>query len=59
MQRAGFFRIMQPERYGGFELDPEVFFRTQIILAQGCFSLLIIKLLFSHTKKATQFNCTN
>jgi len=38
MQGAGFFRIMQPARYGGFEMEPEVFFRTQIILAQGCMS---------------------
>ena len=29
MQQAGFFRIMQPARYGGFELDPEVFFKVQ------------------------------
>ena len=38
MQQAGFFRIMQPARYGGFEMDPEVFFRVQMILAQGCMS---------------------
>ena len=38
MQDAGFFRIMQPARYGGFELDPEVFFRVQMILAEGCMS---------------------
>ncbi|MEH6584275.1 MAG: flavin-dependent monooxygenase [Halioglobus sp.] len=38
MKEAGFFRIMQPARYGGFEMDPEVFFRTQIILAEGCMS---------------------
>lgn len=38
MQAAGFFRIMQPARYGGLEMDPEVFFKTQIILAQGCMS---------------------
>lgn len=38
MQAAGFFRIMQPARYGGFELDPEVFFRVQMILAEGCMS---------------------
>lgn len=38
MQQAGFFRIMQPARYGGFELDPEVFFRVQMILAEGCMS---------------------
>jgi 3-hydroxy-9,10-secoandrosta-1,3,5(10)-triene-9,17-dione monooxygenase len=38
MQDAGFFRIMQPARYGGFEQDPEVFFRVQMILAEGCMS---------------------
>ena len=38
MQQAGFFRIMQPARYGGFELDPEVFFKVQMILAEGCMS---------------------
>jgi 3-hydroxy-9,10-secoandrosta-1,3,5(10)-triene-9,17-dione monooxygenase len=38
MQAAGFFRIMQPARFGGFEMDPEVFFRVQMILAEGCMS---------------------
>ena len=38
MQGAGFFRIMQPARYGGFELDPEVFFKVQMTLAEGCMS---------------------
>ena len=38
MQEAGFFRIMQPARYGGYELDPEVFFRVQMLLAEGCMS---------------------
>ena len=38
MQDAGFFRIMQPARYGGFEMDPEVFFEVQMILAEACMS---------------------
>jgi 3-hydroxy-9,10-secoandrosta-1,3,5(10)-triene-9,17-dione monooxygenase len=38
IQEAGFFRIMQPARYGGFEMDPEVFFKVQMILAEGCMS---------------------
>lgn len=38
MQEAGFFRIMQPKRYGGYELDPQVFFEVQQILAEGCMS---------------------
>ena len=29
---------MQPARYGGFEMDPEVFFKVQMILAEGCMS---------------------
>lgn len=38
MQAAGFFRIMQPKRYGGFELEPQVFFEVQQILAEDCMS---------------------
>ena len=38
MQRSGFFRIMQPKRYGGFELPPQVFFDVQQTLAEGCMS---------------------
>ena len=38
MQEGGFFRIMQPKRYGGFELEPQVFFNVQQILAEGCMS---------------------
>ncbi|MCK5880270.1 MAG: flavin-dependent monooxygenase [Sinobacterium sp.] len=38
MQAAGFFRIMQPKRYGGYELAPQVFFEVQQILAEGCMS---------------------
>ena len=38
MHEAGFFRIMQPARYGGFEMDPEVFFKVQMTLAEGCMS---------------------
>lgn len=38
MQDAGFFRIMQPARYEGYEMDPEVFFRVQMALAEGCMS---------------------
>ena len=29
---------MQPARFGGFEMDPGVFFRVQMILAEGCMS---------------------
>lgn len=35
MKDAGFFRIVQPKRWGGYELDPQVFFEVQMILAEG------------------------
>jgi 3-hydroxy-9,10-secoandrosta-1,3,5(10)-triene-9,17-dione monooxygenase len=38
MIEAGFFKILQPARYGGLELDPEDFFEVQITLAEGCMS---------------------
>ena len=38
MQEAGFFRVLQPKRFGGFELDPQVFFDIQMTLAEGCMS---------------------
>lgn len=37
-QEAGFFRILQPRRYGGYELDPEVFYAVQMKVAEGCMS---------------------
>lgn len=36
MQEAGFFRMLQPERWGGFELDPGTFFDVQIAIASAC-----------------------
>nr|WP_298380332.1 acyl-CoA dehydrogenase family protein [uncultured Halomonas sp.] len=36
--RAGLFRVLQPKRWGGYELDPRVFYRVQMTLAQGCMS---------------------
>ena len=38
MIEAGFFKILQPVRHGGYELDPEDFFDVQITLAEGCMS---------------------
>lgn len=38
LQSAGFFRILQPKRYGGYEHDPQVFFDVQMALAEGCMS---------------------
>ncbi len=35
---AGLFRVLQPKRWGGFELDPRVFYIIQMTLAQGCMS---------------------
>lgn len=38
MKAAGFFRVMQPRRYGGYEMSPRVFYETQLALAEGCVS---------------------
>lgn len=38
MQEAGLFRVLQPKRWGGFEMDPQVFFKVQMALAEGCMS---------------------
>lgn len=38
MQAAGFFRILQPRRWGGYEMHPNVFFDVQKLLAEGCMS---------------------
>jgi 3-hydroxy-9,10-secoandrosta-1,3,5(10)-triene-9,17-dione monooxygenase len=35
-QEAGFFRMLQPKRWGGFEMDPKAFFDVQWTLASGC-----------------------
>ncbi|MBS0474282.1 MAG: flavin-dependent monooxygenase [Proteobacteria bacterium] len=37
-QEAGFFRILQPRRWGGFEMHPNVFYDVQRALAEGCMS---------------------
>src|SRR5262245_43887454 len=31
---AGFFKILQPRRWGGYEMDPQVFFDVQIAVAE-------------------------
>lgn len=36
LQEAGFFRILQPRRWGGYEMHPNVFFDVQKALAEGC-----------------------
>ena len=38
MQEAGFFRILQPRRWGGYEMHPNVFFEVQKAVANGCMS---------------------
>ena len=38
MTRQGFFRILQPKRWGGYEMHPNVFFEVQKALAEGCMS---------------------
>ena len=35
---AGFFKAVQPKRYGGYELDPSILFELQLVLGQGCAS---------------------
>lgn len=38
LRAAGFFRILQPRRWGGYEMEPNVFFEVQKLLAEGCMS---------------------
>src|SRR6185369_2136767 len=37
-QEAGFFKILQPRRYGGYEMDPQAFYAVQMKVAEGCMS---------------------
>jgi 3-hydroxy-9,10-secoandrosta-1,3,5(10)-triene-9,17-dione monooxygenase len=39
MQAAGFFRVLQAKRWGGYEMSPEVFAEVQIALAEGDMSV--------------------
>ena len=36
LAEAGFFKVLQPQRWGGYEMDPRVFYRVQMALAEGC-----------------------
>jgi 3-hydroxy-9,10-secoandrosta-1,3,5(10)-triene-9,17-dione monooxygenase len=35
---AGFFKILQPARWGGYEMHPQAFYDVQMALAEGCMS---------------------
>lgn len=35
---AGLYKVLQPKRWGGYEMDPRVFYTIQMELAQGCMS---------------------
>jgi 3-hydroxy-9,10-secoandrosta-1,3,5(10)-triene-9,17-dione monooxygenase len=36
LQEAGFFKMLQPKRYGGFEVHPNTFFNVQMAIAEAC-----------------------
>ena len=36
--RLGFFKVVQPKRYGGYEMDPSIIFDLQLELGRGCAS---------------------
>jgi 3-hydroxy-9,10-secoandrosta-1,3,5(10)-triene-9,17-dione monooxygenase len=36
MQEAGLFRVLQPARWGGYEMDPQTFFDIEIELGRAC-----------------------
>jgi 3-hydroxy-9,10-secoandrosta-1,3,5(10)-triene-9,17-dione monooxygenase len=38
LRASGFFRVLQPKRWGGYELDPQTFYGIQMALAEGCMS---------------------
>jgi alkylation response protein AidB-like acyl-CoA dehydrogenase len=39
MQAAGLFRVLQPKRWGGYELDIHTYFEIQMALAEGDMSV--------------------
>lgn len=38
MQAAQLFEVLKPKKYGGFEMDPQVFYEIVATLAEGCMS---------------------
>ena len=38
MQKAGLFDVLKPKKYGGYEMDPQVFYDVCMTLAEGCMS---------------------
>ncbi|HTZ92923.1 MAG TPA: flavin-dependent monooxygenase [Streptosporangiaceae bacterium] len=38
LKEAGLFRILQPARFGGYELDPQVFLEVAMIISAACCS---------------------
>ncbi|MBW2720305.1 MAG: acyl-CoA dehydrogenase family protein, partial [Deltaproteobacteria bacterium] len=36
--RLGFFKVVQPKRFGGYEMDPSIIFDLQLELGRGCAS---------------------
>lgn len=37
-QDAGFFKMLQPEQWGGYAMDPQVFYAVQLKIAEACMS---------------------
>jgi 3-hydroxy-9,10-secoandrosta-1,3,5(10)-triene-9,17-dione monooxygenase len=38
LRAAGLFRVLQPKRWGGYEMDPGTYFEIQLALGEGCMS---------------------
>jgi len=38
LKEAGLFRVLQPRRWGGYALAPQVFYEIQMVLAEACMS---------------------
>jgi 3-hydroxy-9,10-secoandrosta-1,3,5(10)-triene-9,17-dione monooxygenase len=38
LQKAGLFEVLKPKQYGGYEMDPQVFYDVCMTLAEGCMS---------------------